>query len=98
MSGKPQTQVYRAAPGVYWAVEQGCTLVVNELRSEVFRLAGLEQMVWDCLVLKYLPDQVRQMAAMVGKLEPEAAGREIQAILQEWRSLGLVEMEGPRHG
>ena len=98
MSGRVKRPVVRPAPAGYWAVEDRCTLVVNETTREVFRLSGLEQVLWDCLEMGYPPEQVRQAVSALGKLEQDAAEREIQAILEEWRMLGLVELEECLHG
>lgn len=98
MSDRVKRPVVRRAQAVYWAVEERCTLVVNETTREVFRLSGLEQVLWDCLEMGYLPEQVRQTVSALGQFDQDAAGREIQAILQEWLMLGLVELEECPHG
>jgi hypothetical protein len=98
MSGRAKTPALHPAEDVYWAVEQGFTLVVKERRREAFRLAGLEQVVWDCLEMGYTLEQAGQTVAAAGKISPEAARVEIQAILQEWQTLGLVQREEPKRG
>jgi len=88
----------RSAQDIYRVVDEGCTLVVNEERREVFRLSGLEQAVWDCLEMGYSAEKLLQTVAALGKLTPEAAEREVRAILLEWQSLGMVEFEAEQHG
>jgi hypothetical protein len=92
------TKVITPAQAVHWAVDQHCTLVVNENRREVFRLTGLEQAFWDCLTLGYSYQQSRDVIAALGKLDLDAADREIQSILAEWHRLHLVEIEEVGHG
>jgi hypothetical protein len=93
-----KTVTIRAAPDLYYTVEQGFTLVVKEDSGEVFRLAGMEQIVWDCLNLGTARERVEATLATAGKLSPEAARSELEAILQEWQTLGLVRMEALQGG
>lgn len=98
MSGEEKRSVIRATQELYWVVDESCTLVVNEKRREVFRLSGLEQAVWDCLEMGYSAEKLLQTVAGLGKLTPEAAEREVRAILLEWQTLGLVELSAEPHG
>jgi len=86
-------KIISPAQKVHWAVEQNCILVVNETRNEVFRLTGMEQTIWDCLVLGCSHQKVRYFIAAMGKLDLNAADQEIHAILAKWHRLNLVEIE-----
>jgi len=96
--GLKKKGVLRAAPEIYSVVDERCTLVVNEERREVFRLTGLEQVVWDCLELGYNLQQARRTLSALGDLSQEATGRALDSMLQEWQTLGLVEIEAGLHG
>ena len=98
MSGRDEGRRLYAAQDLYYAEEQGFTLLVKERSGEAFRLAGVEQVVWDCLNLGYTRERMETTLAAVGKLSPEAARSELEAILQEWQTLGLVQVEAPKGG
>jgi hypothetical protein len=98
MSAREKTEMLKAAPDLYYAVEKGFTLVVKESSGEAFRLTGLEQIVWDCLNLGYARDRVEATLAEAGRLSPEAARSVLEAVLQEWKILGLVQTEAPEGG
>ena len=98
MSDEEKTVILEAAPGLFYAVEQGFTLVVKEGSGEAFRLVGLEQIVWDCLNLGYGRARVEATLGAAGKLSPEARRGVLDAILQEWQLLGLVQTEVPKGG
>jgi hypothetical protein len=98
MGANSTANIYRAARAVSWAVEAGCTLVVDEKHCQVFRLVGLEQWIWDCLVLGYREERIHQIVACARKMTSQAAEREVSAVLGEWQSLGIVEAVGSSHG
>ena len=85
-------KIVTPAQNVHWVVDQSCTLVVNETRNEVFRLTGMEQTLWDCLVLGDGHQQVRYFIAAMGKMDMKAADEKIHSILAEWHRLNLVEI------
>jgi hypothetical protein len=98
MSRRDKAGVVCAAPDLYYAVEQGFMLVVKESSGEAFRLAGMEQVAWDCLNLGYTRERIEVTLAAAGKLSPAAAKLELEAILQEWQTLGLVQVEAGKGG
>jgi hypothetical protein len=82
----------RPAGGIHWSVEKSFTLVVNDSRKEAFRLSGLEQALWDCMQMGLSFDRQVWMLGMLGKMDCFDAEREVRAILREWKTLGLVEV------
>lgn len=98
MRDREKTEILKAVPDLYYAEEKGFTLVVKESSGEAFRLTGLEQIVWDCLNLGYARERVETTLAEAGKLSPEAARSVLEAVLQEWKTLGLVQTEATKGG
>ena len=80
------------ASGIRWSVEKAFTLVVNDHRKEASRLSGLEQALWDCLQMGLSFDQQVKMLGMLGKMDCLDAEREVRAILRDWKTQGLVEV------
>jgi hypothetical protein len=74
-------------------VEQRCTLVVNEVQNNATRLTGFEQALWHSLALGSGYEATVQMLSNMAKLDFDTAEREFRAILREWCTLGLVEIE-----
>jgi hypothetical protein len=83
---------------VYWVTDQDCTLVVNETRGETHRLAGLEQVIWDCLILGYGAQKMKTLIEKMGMVEAGAVDREMISIFREWERKGLVEIEEATYG
>lgn len=86
------------APLVTWVTERGCTLVVNEENAEAFQMTGFNEVLWDCLVQGFSYAKIIQIAAEMRAGTPAVADEMVQAVLREWRELGLVRIEGQAHG
>ncbi len=88
------------APSIAWVTDRRCTLVVNEAEGAVFQLTGLSEVVWDCLVQGFSYVKIVRMVAEMRGATPDSAGEMVEAMLREWRDLGLVRVGEPEetHG
>ena len=88
--------LWRCRPAIVWVREAGFTRVLDTERGLGWSLIGREAAVWDWLVLGYDVGRLTTfLAALLPAPRPEAE-RCLQAILAEWRAVGLLEVEGDR--
>jgi hypothetical protein len=83
---------------VYWVTDRDCTLLVQETRGEVYRLAGVEQLVWDCLILGYSLKKVKALIIKMGMVDAGLVDKEMASILDEWQHRNLVEIVETTNG
>ena len=91
-------RIIKPVEKVYWVTDQACTLVVHEPRNEVHRLTGIEQVVWECLILGYGLEKVKDLIEKMGMVEADAAEQEVTSILCAWQDRHLVEIKETKNG
>jgi hypothetical protein len=83
---------------VYWVTDRDCTLLVQETPGEVYRLTGVEQLVWDCLILGYSLKKVKALIIKMGMVDAGLVDKEMASILDEWQHRNLVEIVETTNG
>jgi len=87
-----------AAPKVTWVTDRSGTLVVHEDSDAVFQLTGLAEILWNCLVQGFSYARIIQITAEMRRTSLDAAEEAVQAVLREWRDLGIIVQKEEEHG
>ncbi len=78
---------------ISWALDSGGTVVVDERRSEVHVLHGLESAVWSWLSLGYSFSDLASFTTELLAIPQEEARRQLTELLDGWMCAGLLETE-----
>jgi len=90
-------EVWRVAPGVWWAVETDGIVLGGPGAGSARALAYPEAAVWDLLSRGYRMEKVASMMEGIASLPPAAAKRIVAACLRTWVGAGVL-VEATAHG
>jgi len=61
-------------------------------------LTGIAEVLWDCLMQGFSFARISQITAEMRRTSLDAAEAAVQAILREWRDLGIIVQKEEEHG
>jgi hypothetical protein len=92
------TASHKLKSDLWWRRDRACTLVIDESLGRVYRLSGIPELVWHCLVLSYEENRIVNFIALAQAKMPEEAQLELEAVLEEWLESGILQVREAGYG
>lgn len=85
-----ERSVYTVGESVRWVVDDDRVIVVDDVVPAAHVLRGREAMIWRVLTLSHGYRRLAEFLSAAEDLTGPDAERELRAVLERWRRLGLL--------